>query len=162
VQEIILETKIAAPPERCFLLSLSIDLHLASTATTGERAIAGVTQGIIGQGETVTWQGRHFGLTLRHKTLITQYDRPRHFQDVMVEGLFRSFVHDHFFEPSSDNITTMRDELRFAAPLPPLGWIAEKLVLRGHLTQFLTARNDTIRRVAESEPAIWGRYLQDS
>jgi hypothetical protein len=53
VQIIELETEIAAPPERCFLLSLSIDLHMESTAPTRERAIAGVTRGIIGPGQTI-------------------------------------------------------------------------------------------------------------
>lgn len=32
MQTIIIETEIAASPERCFLLSLSIDLHMQSTA----------------------------------------------------------------------------------------------------------------------------------
>ena len=48
MQLIHIETKIAAPPGRCFLLSLSIDIHKASTKQTSERAIAGVTSGIIG------------------------------------------------------------------------------------------------------------------
>lgn len=42
MQLIELETNIAAPIERCFFLSLSIDLHMDSTAPTRERAIAGV------------------------------------------------------------------------------------------------------------------------
>jgi hypothetical protein len=37
-------------------LSLSIDLQMASTAPTRERAIAGVTHGIIGPNQTVTWR----------------------------------------------------------------------------------------------------------
>ena len=69
MQLIHLETRIAAPPDRCFLLSLSIDLHKESTAQTQERAIAGVTHGLIGPGQTVTWQGRHFGVVLQHQTL---------------------------------------------------------------------------------------------
>ncbi len=51
MQLIQLETKIATPPERCFLLSLNIDLHMQSTEQTSEVAIAGVTHGIIGPGE---------------------------------------------------------------------------------------------------------------
>jgi len=34
MQTIVVETEIAAPVERCFLLSLSIDLHTESTAQT--------------------------------------------------------------------------------------------------------------------------------
>jgi ligand-binding SRPBCC domain-containing protein len=132
---------------------------MASTAPTRERAIAGITHGLIGLGETVTWQGRHFGFLLKHQTLITQYDKPRHFQDVMLKGMFRSFQHDHFFEATATDETIMRDELRFAAPLGPLGYIAENLVLRRYLTRFLVDRNATIRRVAEGPESVWCPFL---
>jgi ligand-binding SRPBCC domain-containing protein len=159
VQLITLETRIAAPPERCFLLSLNVDLHMASTASTGERAIAGVTHGSIGVGQTVTWQGRHFGVMLTHTSLIDRYEPPRFFRDVMVRGLFRSFEHSHFFEELPKGGTLMRDELRFAAPLGLLGWLAERLVLRRYLTGFLCRRNAEIRRVAESPEQEWESYL---
>jgi ligand-binding SRPBCC domain-containing protein len=160
LQTIRIETKIAAPPERCFLLSLNIDLHLASTSHTREQAIVGTTHGLIGLGETVTWQGRHFGLMLKHQSLITQYDEPRYFQDVMLKGMFRSFQHDHFFESHTTSETTMRDDLCFTAPLGPLGYIAETLVLRRYLTRFLVDRNEIIRRVAEGPESIWSPFLQ--
>ncbi len=159
MQIVRLETKIAAPPERCFLLSLNIDLHMASATPTRERAIAGTTHGIIRLGETVTWEGRHFGFLLRHQTLITQYEEPRYFQDVMLKGTFRSFQHDHFFESDMQNGTTMRDELRFSAPFGPVGLIAEGLVLHRYLTRFLLERNATIRRVAEGPESTWSPYL---
>ena len=160
MQTITLETEIAAPPEHCFLLSLSVDLHMESTAVTGERAIAGVTHGLIGPGESVTWRGRHFGILLEHESRIVKYERPRYFQDVMVRGAFRSFVHDHYFEAHQDNTTRMRDVLRFTAPLGPLGQVTEIFVLRQYLTRFLVARNQTIRRVAEEPETIWSRYLK--
>jgi len=157
VQLITIETKIAAPPERCFLLSLNIDLHMESTAPTRERAIAGTTRGIIGPGETVTWRGRHFGFMLTHKTLISKYDRPCHFQDIMLEGMFRTFEHDHCFEPCASG-TLMRDELRFAAPVGVFGLLAEKLVLRRYFIAFLTSRNKAIQRIAES-PTAWQGFM---
>jgi ligand-binding SRPBCC domain-containing protein len=150
VQTIQLETKIAAPVERCFLLSLSIDLHKASTAQTNEQAIAGVTSGIIGPNETVTWRARHFGFMLTHETLISEYERPRHFQDIMLRGMFKSFMHDHYFEETEEG-TLMRDVLRFAAPLGPLGWIAETMILHRYLSRFLAGRNCLIKQVAESD-----------
>ena len=153
---IVVVTEIAAPPERCFLLSLSIDLHTESTERIGEKAIAGVTRGLIGPGQSVTWQGRHFGLLLTHASRITQYERPRYFQDSMIQGVFRTFVHDHHFE-AVGNGTRMRDELRFSAPLGPLGWLAEVLVLRRHMRRFLIERNQALRKAAESEQ--WRIYL---
>jgi ligand-binding SRPBCC domain-containing protein len=159
LQTIIVETKIAAPPERCFLLSLSIDLHMESTAPTRERAIAGVTHGIIGPGETVTWRGRHFGLMLIHHSLISKYEPPHHFEDIMVRGLFRCFEHNHYFTATNGS-TIMRDELRFAAPFGPLGRLAEVLVLRRYLRRFLTDRNTTIKRTAEAPEEIWSKFLR--
>ena len=159
MQLIQLETKIAAPPERCFLLSLSIDLHMQSTAPTRERAIAGVTHGLIGPGQSVTWQGRHFGFMLQHQSLIMIYEKPHHFQDIMIRGLFRSFTHDHFFQLQPDGTVLMRDELRFSAPFGPIGWLAENLVLRQYLTGFLLERNRTIKAVAESPIEKWRPYL---
>ena len=162
MQLIQLETYIAAPPDRCFLLSLNLDLHMASTAPTRERAIAGVTHGLIGPGETVTWRGRHFGFLLTHRSLISQYERPRHFQDVMLRGMFKSFAHDHYFDPLPNGTTLMRDELRFAAPLGPLGWLAETLILRRYLSSFLMERNQLIKAVAESPEARWKKYIDPS
>ena len=56
-----MSTEIAAPPPRCFELSRSVDLHLESMVGSGERAVAGVTSGLIGPGEQVTWEARHLG-----------------------------------------------------------------------------------------------------
>ena len=158
MQTIHIETRITAPPERCFLLAVNLDLHMESTAQTRERAVAGVTHGIIGPGESVTWEGRHFGLMLRHTSIISAYDRPRYFQDVMTRGMFKSFEHDHHFAADHGG-TLMRDELRFAAPLGVLGIIAETLVLKRYLAGFLIERNALIKAVAESE--AWRRFIPE-
>lgn len=54
-------TEIQAPPETCFDPSRSIDLHLESMIVAQERAVAGVTSGLIGSGEEVTWEARTSG-----------------------------------------------------------------------------------------------------
>lgn len=156
MQTISLTTQIKAPAMRCFLLSLNVDLHRESTAQTGERAVAGVTHGLIGYGESVTWEGRHFGFMLRHTSKVVKYEAPGFFRDVMTEGMFKSFEHDHHFEEAAGE-TVMQDELQFAAPLGFLGVLAETLVLRDYLFAFLAERNALIKQVAESEQ--WRRYL---
>jgi ligand-binding SRPBCC domain-containing protein len=156
VQRIQLETRIAAPAQRCFLLSLSIDLHVDSTASTRERAIAGVTTGLIREGESVTWRGRHFGFMLSHTSTITRYEPPDFFQDVMTAGMFSSFEHDHRFQQQNGE-TVMNDELRFTAPLGIFGLAAERLVLRSYLVHFLRERNEFVKQVAESQR--WREYL---
>ena len=115
-----LTTEIAAPIERCFDLCRSIDLHLKSVDNTGEQAIDGVTTGLIGKGEEVTWRGRHFGFMITHRSRITAYESPVYFQDVMIRGAFRSYCHEHYFEACGPN-TLMRDEVKLAAPMGILG-----------------------------------------
>lgn len=147
-----LGTWINAPVERCFLLSLSIDLHVAAAHRSGERAIAGVTTGLIGEGETVTFRGRHFLLPRKHTSRIEILRPYSHFRDVMVAGSFRHFEHDHHFAAMDDG-TRMRDEVRFTAPWGPLG----QLLARRRLKTFLKERNAEIKPVAESEE--WRKYL---
>lgn len=145
---ITIETWIAAPPERCFDAARDLDLHVKSVAHTDERAVGGRTSGLIELGEEVTWRARHFGVTQHFTSRITAFDRPRHFQDAMQRGAFKSFVHDHYFETDGAR-TKMIDALTFAAPLGILGRIAEAVVLRRYLERLLTMRAKTIKEACE-------------
>lgn len=156
METIRLVTWINAPMERCFKLSLSVDLHVASMQSTEERAVEGVTRGLLGPGETVTWSGRHFGMRLNHTSRIDAYRPPMYFRDAMVAGLFEHFEHEHHFAIMDDG-TRMRDEIRFSAPMGGLGRVAEKLLLRRHLIRFMNERNAAIKRVAES--GEWRHFL---
>ncbi|MCU1252981.1 MAG: hypothetical protein JWQ49_6010 [Edaphobacter sp.] len=130
-----------------------------SAAGTSERAVAGVTTGLIAEGESVTWRGRHFGLTLQHTSKITRNEPPAYFQDVMTAGAFKSFVHDHRFQEQNGG-TVMSDELKFAAPFGVLGSMVERLVLRAYLSRFLLERNNFVKQVAESER--WREYISEN
>src|SRR3712207_102992 len=93
-----LVTVIDAPIGLCFDLARDIDFHTESLGGTGERAVAGRTSGLIGPGESVTWEARHLGARRRLTVAVTGFDRPSYFRDVMTAGAFRSFAHDHRFE----------------------------------------------------------------
>jgi ligand-binding SRPBCC domain-containing protein len=54
-------------------------------------------------GDQVTWEARQLGKMRRLTTRITAFDRPHRFVDEMVTGSFKSFRHDHVFEPSGDS-----------------------------------------------------------
>ena len=155
MQTIRLTTWIDAPVQRCFQLSLSVDLHIQSAAGSKEKAVGGRTSGLLQGGESVTWSGRHFGLRLTHTSVIDLWRPYSYFRDVMSEGNFGRFEHDHHFAPMNDG-TRMRDEIRFAAPAGLLGRLFQGR-LRRHLTRFLQGRNAYIKRVAESEE--WHSYL---
>jgi ligand-binding SRPBCC domain-containing protein len=154
--EIEMSTFIAAPQERVFDLSRSIDVHQRSVEDTGERAVGGRTSGLIELGESVTWRARHLGVTQHLTSRISGYDRPRWFQDEMVRGAFAWMVHDHWFSEAPGGCV-LRDSFRFAAPLGPLGRLAEALLLRWYMRRFLAARNAVIKRVAESD--AWREFV---
>jgi ligand-binding SRPBCC domain-containing protein len=149
---IVLETVIAAPPERCFDLSLDVDLHQASVAWTRERAVGGVMTGVMGLGDEVTWSARHLGRTWRMTSRITAWERPVRFVDEMVSGPFRSFGHEHLFE-SMDGMTRMVDRLQYQAPLGALGHVADLLFLERYMRSLLLARNRHLTMRAESAGA---------
>ena len=123
-----LTTVIRAPRERVFDLARSIDAHLASTGGTEERAVAGVTQGLIDMDDEVTWEARHFRVRQRLTIRVTAFDLPKHFQDVMVSGAFKRMVHDHEFADHPTG-TLMSDRFEFESPLGILGKIADWLFL---------------------------------
>ena len=145
-----LETRIAAPIERCFDLARNIDVHQASTAHTRERAVAGVTTGLIGPGDTVTWEAVHFGIRQRLTVRIADFDHPLTFADEMVSGAFRSLKHVHQFVPIEGG-TVMIDIFDYTSPLGVLGRIADRLFLECYMTRFLTQRNEHLKRVAEAQ-----------
>lgn len=107
--------------------------------------------------DSVQWRAKHLGVRQTLTSKITAFDPPHFFQDTMLEGAFDFMQHDHLFRALSANRTEMRDLFRFAAPLPVLGLIAERLFLKPYMDRFLRRRNEILKRVAESE--IWAEYL---
>lgn len=139
-----------APPEICFDLSRSIDLHKISTLKTGEEAIAGVTSGLISLHETVTWRARHLGVVQTLSTRITAFERPHFFVDEMIHGAFKSFRHEHHFRASAGG-TIVKDIFDYRSPLGLLGKFADLLFLKNYMRSFLQERNQVIKEYAESD-----------
>jgi len=102
------------------------EVHLAGNVHFGEQAAAtgGVTSGLIGLEQQVTWRAKHFGIWQTLTSKITKMDRPIYFQDVMLRGAFGSMEHDHYFRSLASGGTEMKDVFIFAAPLPVLGGLA--------------------------------------
>ena len=145
---IILETFINSSTEACFDLMRDVRIHTETTAQTNDAAVAGVTNGKIGLGQTVTFEGTHFGMRQRLTVKVVEFDRPRRFVDAMIKGYFKSFVHIHEFEPS-DGGTLMRDTLIWESPFGILGKIVDKFLLERHLTKLVSRRNIKLKAIAE-------------
>jgi ligand-binding SRPBCC domain-containing protein len=155
-------TIIKAPIERCFDLARSVEVHLAGNIHWGEKAVAaaGVTSGLVALGQRVTWRAKHFAVWHALTSEITAMNRPVFFQDVMMQGPFRSMKHDHFFRAQSDVETEMRDVFAFEAPLALLGRLVEITFLGRYMEDLLRERNAVLKRVAESEE--WRKYLESA
>ena len=153
-------TVIQAPIERCFDLARSVEVHLAGNEHSGETAVAvgGVTSGLIGTAQRVTWRAKHLGAWRNLTSEITAMEPPVYFQDTMVEGAFRFMRHDHFFRSLSAGQTEMKDVFCFAAPIPVLGRLAEIIFLRRYMRRLLHERIVVLKQIAESPD--WRKYLE--
>jgi ligand-binding SRPBCC domain-containing protein len=145
-----LTTKIKAPKQIVFDASRNIDIHQKSASKTSEKAISGVTSGLINLNETVTWRGKHFGFYLTHKSKITAMDFYDYFVDEMEKGKFKTFRHEHFFE-EQNGFTVMKDKLQYETPFGLFGELFDILFLEKHLTKFLLERNKTLKEVSEKQ-----------
>ena len=145
-------TLVPAPIEQAFDLARSVEVHLAGNVHWGEQAVAqaGVTSGLVGLHQRVTWRAKHFGVWHRLTSEITAFEPPTYFQDVMIAGIFRMMRHDHFFRVRSAAQTEMRDVFTFAAPIPVAGRIAEIAFLARYMRRLLGERNAAIVEAARS------------
>lgn len=138
-----LERVIPAAPEEVFDLSLDVGLHVRSQNAYGERVVAGPVEGMLGEGDRVTWSARHFGLRFRMSSAVYDVERPLRFSDRQVRGPFASFRHTHTFR-ACEGGTRMRDDLEFRSPFWLLGRAVDALVMRRHLIRVITRRNDAL------------------
>jgi ligand-binding SRPBCC domain-containing protein len=145
-----LTTTINAPIQIVFDLSRNIDIHKKSTAKSKETAIAGVTSGVINKGETVTWRGKHFGVYLTHKSVISEMKIPSYFVDEMLEGKFKSFRHEHIFSEKNEK-TIMLDTIQYETPFGIFGKLFDMIVLKNHLQKFISERNEYIKYLSEEK-----------
>ncbi|MCD0470945.1 SRPBCC family protein [Flavobacterium sp. JAS] len=143
-----LTTKIKATKQIVFDASRNIDIHQQSASPSKEKAIEGVTSGLINLNETVTWRGKHFGFYITHKSRITAMNFYEYFVDEMEKGKFKSFKHEHFFEEKNGFII-MKDKLQYETPFGIFGELFDILFLEKHLTNFLLERNKTLKEVCE-------------
>lgn len=145
-----LTTFIAAPVERVFDLSRSINLHQISTATTYERAVAGVITGLINENETVTWEAKHLFKKRQFTSRISVMKTPLYFMDEMIKGDFKNFKHEHHFK-SVNNGTIMIDQVSFESPYGVIGRWMNSIYLKNYMEKLLTSRNKVIKEYAETE-----------
>jgi ligand-binding SRPBCC domain-containing protein len=146
---IVIETWIAAPPERVFDLARDVGAHAQSSSFTHERIVPpGRTEGLLQAGDLITFEGVHFGMRQRVTAKILSMEPPRVFVDELVRSAFKQLRHVHEFEPSNGG-TLMRDTLEWTSPLGLLGRMADRVAVIRHMTWFVTTKQEGLKRMAE-------------
>jgi ligand-binding SRPBCC domain-containing protein len=145
-----LKTFIKAPIDMCFDLARNVEIHTKTTSHTNERAVGGVTTGLLKKGDEVIWEAIHLGIKQRLTAKISEMDEPYTFTDVMVKGAFHSFTHIHSFV-EKDNGTIMKDYFEYQSPFGIIGQLADKLFLEKYMRNFLVSRANELKKIAEIE-----------
>ena len=137
-----------APIEKVFNINRDIDIHQQSATQTNEKAIAGITSGLINKNETVTWKGKHFGFYITHQSIISKMIYPTYFIDEQLKGHFKNFKHKHIFEQKENNVE-VTDLLEYETPFGILGKLFDKIVLKNYLTNFILQRNAILKKLVD-------------
>ena len=150
---------VAAPIERCFLLSTSLAIverelrmHPVAAAETTR------TAGLVVAGDRIRWEGWQLGLPQYHVSLISEFEPYSFFQDKMIAGRFKYFQHDHEFTEIGGQ-TLLKDTIRFRMPLGFAGrWVGRYIMLQ-HIRGLMHRRFNLLKRIAESDE--WRKYLPE-
>lgn len=147
---IILETYVKAPIGMCFDFARNVEIHTKTTSQTQERAVGGITTGLLKKGDEVTWEAIHFGVRQRLTAKISEMTKPHAFTDVMVKGAFHSFSHTHEFIEHGRG-TMMKDIFQYKSPLGIIGQLADKVFLEKYMRNFLVSRANELKKIVEIE-----------
>jgi ligand-binding SRPBCC domain-containing protein len=111
-------------------------------------------------GSVVKFRARYGGLYWTLSSRITAFEPPEApgmsdacFRDEQVRGPFSFWKHDHLFSALPNGETCVTDRFQFAAPLGPLGRIAERLWLKREMRALMVHLQDTAKRIIETEHA---------
>ncbi len=106
----------------------------------------------MGVGALIQYRLRIRGLPLDWLTMIEAWEPGVSFVDIQLVGPYRLWHHTHSFEERSGG-TLMRDVVRYALPLWPLGELAAPLARRD-LAAIFDFRRDAVARVLAGEARV--------
>lgn len=150
--------EVHAPLGRVFAFVTDIRNHsrVAPPETQEELLDAGDTP--LRVGTIVRLRARYGGIRWTLTSRITAFDPPgplhpdtAYFRDEQVQGPFALWRHDHWFAATSDGGTRLTDRFTYAAPLGPLGRIAERIWLNDRLRRLMEHLQATEKRLLEEE-----------
>ena len=100
----------------------------------------------MGAGTRIEYRLRLHAIPLRWVSRIEEWERDRAFVDRQLRGPYRLWHHRHEFE-ARDGATLVRDRVRYALPLGPLGRIAHAALVRRDLDRIFDHRHAAVARL---------------
>ena len=124
------------------------DPHNLEAITPGWLRFGIATPGRIemGPGALIEYRLRLHGLPVRWLTRIEVWEPGRRFVDVQLRGPYRLWHHTHSFQPHGDG-TLVRDVVRYALPLGPLGELARRAFVARDLERIFDHRLASVSKV---------------
>ena len=100
-------------------------------------------------GALLTYRLKLHGVPVNWTTRIESWDPPAGFVDTQLEGPYKLWEHTHVFEPDGNGGTVITDQVRYAIPYGPFGWIAHKLFVRRDLERIFDYRAEAFARLVD-------------
>ena len=147
---IVVRTRVRAPAARCFELARDVGVHCRTSAFVGERVLPpGRTEGLLELGDSIRFEGRHFGVRLQMTAAVVEMVPPHLFVDRATGGGFKWLRHVHEFV-EYDGGTEMIDRLEWRTSWGVLGTVADRLVIERHMMRYLTTKQNAFKTLAEN------------
>jgi ligand-binding SRPBCC domain-containing protein len=99
--------------------------------------------GSIREGTRIDYRLRLHGIPLRWQSEITVWDPPRRFVDVQRSGPYRTWIHEHRFEPRNGG-TVIQDQVQYA---PIGGELVRRLLVAPDLEKIFRFRRERLERL---------------
>jgi ligand-binding SRPBCC domain-containing protein len=149
--------EIDAPLERVFAFVIDIRNHRRVVPPETQEHLLDAGDGPMRVGVVVRLRARYGGVRWTLASQISAFDPPgpdhpesAYFRDEQVRGPFAVWQHDHWFASTTTG-TRLTDRFTYAAPLGPLGRVAERFWLNGRMRHLLEYMQKAQKRLLEAE-----------
>jgi ligand-binding SRPBCC domain-containing protein len=139
---------INAPIEVCFNVARDVGVHTQTALKTKGKAVGGVTNGLLKEADSVTWEFVHFGIKQKVTSRVIFMDKPYSFVVKMVRGPFRFFIYIHQFIEEEEG-TAIIHHFQYKSRFSLIGVLLDKLFLAKHMENFIVTRACGLKKIAE-------------
>ena len=156
------ETTVAAPLQDVWAFYENVRESLPALCPPGDEVRIESADVPVRAGSRVIFHTRGpFGRSVRWVGAIVEHVPPHpvvfgeeaRFVDVQESGPFKSWRHEHDFERVDERTTRIVDRITYRVGLGPIGFVADRLIVRPRLRAMFHHRHATMHRLLEAGAA---------